>query len=120
MANDVAHPLFTMHFVGVLPWLNAFLGLVFILEVGYALMGEKRLLVGLDGVVSATGIALMIWFLTRSASIAVPGQVNEAAGAIHTLNQLMNKVVQLILISFAGVFAMESVKRFIRLGQIWK
>jgi hypothetical protein len=120
MTKEKTYPLFTMHFVNLLPWLNVFLALIFLLEIAYAFLGERRVLVGLDGALAAAGVALMVWFLASPAFIAVPSLVNEAAGAITTLNQLMNKVVQLILIAFTGVFAMESFKRFVRLGQMWR
>jgi hypothetical protein len=117
--EDRVHLIFTQSFEAVLPFLNVFLALIIAKESAYAFLGEKRGMVAVDGALAALGVALMIWFLTRNAFISFPTKVNEITGVIPSLNQLVHKTVQLILIAFAVGFAIQAVKRFIRLRQMW-
>ena len=65
------------------------------------------------------GSGLRIWLLTRPTFLAFPSQVNEAIGAaLPTLNQLLSRILKLLLIAFAAAFTVEAVKRLIRLRQL--
>ena len=73
-----------------------------------------------DSALSAAGAAMMIWFLTRGAFVSLPMEVSEQALMQASLNELLHKVTQLVLIAFAVVFTMQAVKRFVRFCQKWE
>jgi hypothetical protein len=113
------HPIFTVSFVKVLPILDVFLVLVILKELGFALLGERRGMVAVDSALYAAGAAMMIWFLTRDAFVSLPVEVSDQITMQESVNQLLHKVTQLVLISFAVVFTMQAVKRFVRFCQKW-
>jgi hypothetical protein len=117
--EDRVVSMFTPAFIESLPWINALLALVIAKETAYAFLGERRFLVATDILYSALGSALMIWFLTRPAFIAIPAEAIEGSDALATLNRLMQQVTEMILIVFAVGFAISGVKRTVRLWQIW-
>jgi hypothetical protein len=111
VSEDRVDPLFSGAFADNLPWLNLLLGLVIARETAYAFLGERRWLVFADGLVSALGVALMIWFLTQPPFVALP---NAEGTALLTLKDMMGKVMHLIILAFAVGFAVAATKRFIR------
>ena len=113
-----AHPLFSPTFAGLLPFLNAFLLLIVVREIAYAVLGERRWLVAADGFLSLAGCTLMIWLLTRPTFVAVPQGVSEAVDAIPSMNVLIGKVLKLLLIAFAVIFGVEAMKRAVRWRQL--
>jgi HAAS len=116
---DGVHPLFTPAFSNCLVPINIFLGLILIRELAFARYGERKLLLLADAMLSAAGAGLMIWLLTQPTFLSLPIQVNEAIGnAMPTLNQLLARILKLLLIAFAAVFAVEAAKRAIRFIQL--
>jgi hypothetical protein len=112
--------MFSPSFEKSLLFINLLLSLVIAKELAYAWLGEKRGMVTADGLLQIAGAALMIWFLTHPSFISFPSAVNEPHPALPTLNQLMQKAMQLILIAFAVGFSISAVKRFARLYQMWR
>ena len=55
----------------------------------------------------------------RPTFLAFPNQVNEAIGStLPTLNQLLSRILKLLLIAFAAVFTVEAMKRLFRMRQL--
>jgi hypothetical protein len=119
VAQSGRNPLFTEAFGSCLPPINIYLLVVILREMAFARLGERKWLVFLDALLSAAGAALMIWLLTRPTFLAFPQQVNEAMGStMFTLNQILSKILKLLLIAFAAAFTVEAAKRLFRLRQI--
>jgi hypothetical protein len=118
--EDRVEPLFTTAFARNLIWLNFLLLFVIAKETAYSFLGERRWIVLADGLVSAYGIALMIWFLTQSPFIAIPEPGSGPSATMLSLNPLMHKSMQLIYIAFAIGFAVAGTKRVVRFWQTWK
>ena len=119
VADGEPHPLFTPAFASCLPPISIYLLLVVLREMAFARLGEKKALVLVDALLSAAGAALMIWLLTRPTFLAFPHQINEAIGStLPTLNQLLSKILKLLLIAFSAAFTVEAAKRLFRLRQL--
>ncbi len=119
VADGTRHPLFTKAFTACLPAINIYLLLIILREMTFARLGERKWLVLADAVLSAAGAALMIWLLTRPTFLVFPHQINEAIGTtLLTLNQLLAKILKLLLIAFTAVFTVEAAKRLFRFRQL--
>jgi len=119
VADSTRHPLFTSAFGTCLPAINIYLLLIVLREMAFARLGERKWLVLADAALSAAGAALMIWLLTRPTFLTFPHQINEAIGStLVTSNQLLARLLKLLLIAFTAVFTVEAAKRLFRFRQI--
>jgi len=117
--DEKVYPIFTASFIEILPLLNVLLALVIVRDTAYAFLGERKFIVAADAALSIVACATMIWLMRRPSFLALPTQLNEPSAALPTMNQLLAKGVELLLVIFAVALAVQAVKRFVRLRQIW-
>jgi HAAS len=89
-------------------------------EVAYAFRGEGRLTLSFDAIVGLVGAGLMVALVAGSPLIAFPDGLKSVAPLQPGLNELMHRVLQIMLAVMGVAIAAASVKRLVRLRQIWE
>jgi len=117
VAEGLHHPLFTEAFLGKLPVVTAILVLAAAKDVFYGVAGERRLTLATDALHGVLGVAAMLYLLRGDPLLALPAI--ESFHAFHgAVNAFLGELSDLVVAFMAAIFAVKTVKRLWRIGQI--
>jgi hypothetical protein len=117
VADGLHHPLFTEEFVGKLPVVTAVLIFAAVKDVFYGLAGERRSTLAADALHGVIGIAAMLYLLRGEPLLELPAL--ESFSAFHSsVNAFLDQLSDLVVGFLAAVFAVKTVKRLWRIGQV--
>ncbi len=111
--------IFLPAFSSVLPVLLAFLGFMAAKDLLYAIRGERRLTVAMDGVAAVLGIFVSLYLLSRPPVVGLPLDFPLEREKIDSLNDGLARVLDFGFIIWAALFAARAAKRIARLRLIW-
>ncbi len=113
------HTLFLPPFHGALPFILAFLVVAFVKDILYAFLGERTLTVAVDLGTWIAGVALCILLYAREPIAGLPPDFPIEDTKLTLFNAVMARLLGFFYICLAAIFAARTVKRFLRLLQLW-
>jgi hypothetical protein len=113
------YSIFTPEFHEVLPWILAFLGIAFVKDVLYALLGEKVGTVAVDLSTWIAGVALCVFLFAADAILGLPADFPVEDVRLILFNTVLGRLAAIFFVVLAAIFAARAVKRFLRLRQLW-
>lgn len=112
-----SHPLFSPWFSIVAPLVGGVLAFAVVVDLAYALVGERRATVALDALHGVATLSVMLHLLAGDPVLEIP-PVSGLLAIREPVNGFLADLGTLVLAVAAGLAAVKTVRRLVRVAQV--